>query len=180
MTDRPVWRRCAVACAGIGMAAWIMRGQIGGALVARGDEFLYRSDPRGALRYYRRALLVNPGDPLAIDRYLFDATSLRDRPAIDEGIALAGEYLAKNPSDGVVTLDRAMALLRTDRPSAAMSDFASGGARMRDARALTFAGLLARKLGRFDLARGLGSQALAIDPRFAPARRLVTSSGPAR
>lgn len=173
MREIPVWRRFVIACTAIGAAGWIVRGQVAGALVARGDEFLYRSDARAALGYYRRALRINPDDALAIDRYLFDATALHDRPAIEDAIALAGPYLGKHPQDDVVLLDRAMALRVLGRLSAAMDDFARAGTRSRDPRALVFAGLQARALGRPERARRFWQQALALDPHFRVARRLL-------
>lgn len=180
MNDIPLWRRCIFAGAGLVLSAWILRAPIAGALVARGDEYLYRSDPRGALRYYGRATAIDSNDALAIDRYLFDATALRDRSKIEEGIARAGSYLRAHPHDDTIRMDRAMALRVTGRLDAAMNDFARVGAHGRDVRALTFAGLQARALGRAAQARHFWKQALTIDPRFAPARRLLGRPRPSR
>lgn len=180
MIEIPLWRRCSYALVGIGVAGWILRGHMAEALVARGDEFLYRSNPRQALHYYRRAVQANSNDAVALDRYLFDATALHDRPAIGDAIAFANRYLPNHPHDDAIEMDRAMGLRIVGRLAASMDDFARVGLDAKDARALVFAGLQARALGRPANARRFWKRALALDPRFAIARRLLTRMAPKR
>jgi tetratricopeptide (TPR) repeat protein len=180
MREIPLTRRLLLAGLGIAITACLTRAQIADAIVLRGDECLYRSKPESGLRYYRRALWVDAGDGVAVDRFLFVAMTLRDGTALRDGIRAASSYLEENPHDDVVLLDRAMAYRALGQSADALADFSLIGSRRADARALTFAGYEARALGRSILARSLWRRALRIDPRIVAARHALERSGAIR
>jgi tetratricopeptide (TPR) repeat protein len=177
MIEIPLSRRLLLAGVGIAITAFLTRAQIADAVVLRGDECLYRSQPESGLRYYRRALWIDAGNGVAVDRFLFVAMTLRNVTALREGVQLASKYLLENSGDDVVLLDRAMAYRALGRPAAALADFSLIGARRGDGRALTFAGYEARALGHYALARSLWRQALRLDPRIVAARHALERSG---
>jgi tetratricopeptide (TPR) repeat protein len=166
-------RRTVLAALGVGIAAALLRPQLADALVVRGDEFLYRGDPARSLEFYRRALVADPDDGAAVDRFAFAATSLRDRAALAEAIGRACDYLRRHPEDTAVRMDRAMAYRRFGDARRALADFALVGARTADPRALTFAGFEARGLGESNLARRFWRSAVAVRPRFPAAVRAL-------
>jgi tetratricopeptide (TPR) repeat protein len=172
VTGTPL-RRIALALCGIATAAWILRPQISDALVARGDEFLYRADARRALEFYRRALGVDGDDGAAADRFAFVAAMLRDSSANAEALRETSAYLQRHPDDMIVRMDRAMAYRAAGISQAALSDFSLVGARTNDPRAFTFAGYAAERSGDAPLARRLWRAALALQPAFIAAQRAL-------
>jgi tetratricopeptide (TPR) repeat protein len=165
-------RRAAVAAFAVAIAAWILRPSLAAALVVRGDEQLYRAQPSLALGYYARALRIDPGNSVAVDRFLFVALSLRRPTAIDAGIDFASEYL-RTIDDDTVRFDRALAYRVRGSAAKALADFERIGTHRQDATALTFAGLLAEKLNRRAVAIALLNQALAVSPHWFPAERAL-------
>ena len=166
-------RRTALALLGIAAAAWILRPQISDALVVRGDEFLYRSDSKRALDYYRRALAVDGDDAAAADRFAFVAAMTRDVRANAEALREASAYLRRHPDDAIVRMDRAMAYRAAGYSGAALADFSLVGALTNDPRAFTFAGFAAERSGDPRLARRMWRAALALQPGFVAAKRAL-------
>jgi tetratricopeptide (TPR) repeat protein len=166
MTKLSTYRRLELALAGIAISAFVLHGQLADALVVRGDECLYRAHPELALRYYRRAIRIDSGDGVAIDRLLFVAMTLHDRATLRDGIRSASRYLLSRPYDSAVRFDRAMAYRATGDQEKALGDFADVGRRTRDARALAFAGFAAQTVGQFSRARHFWRLALALAPGF--------------
>jgi tetratricopeptide (TPR) repeat protein len=166
-------RRTALALLGIAAAACILRPQISDALVVRGDEFLYRADPRRALDYYRRALAVDADDGAAADRFAFVAAMIRDPRADAEALRETSVYLQRHPDDAVVRMDRAMAYRAAGISGAALADFSLVGALTGDPRAFTFAGYAAVRRGDARLARRMWHAALALQPRFVAAKHAL-------
>jgi tetratricopeptide (TPR) repeat protein len=175
MSGSPL-RRTLLALVGVGISAGLLRPQLSDALVVRGDEFLYRAQPAGALRYYRRAILVDGDDGAAADRLAFVATMVRDPNALAGAVRATTVYLHAHPDDDLVRMDRAMAYRAIGDARAAMDDFAIVGAHTGDPRALTFAGYAARRLGRRSLARRFWHAALTLHPGFPPALRALERS----
>ena len=173
--DAPL-RRLALAVAGVIIAAWMLRPQLAQALVVRGDEQLYRGRASDALRYYDRAVRLNPCDGVAVDRYAFVALTLRKRQSVDAAIALASAYLLL-ADDDAVRFDRAMAYRERGRLKDALADFTRVGLHAHDATALTFAGLAAMRLGRRPNAIELFRRAVAFAPKWLPARRALRRLG---
>jgi tetratricopeptide (TPR) repeat protein len=175
MNEIPIARRIALALTGIVISAYLLRPQVSEALVIRGDERLYRGSAVDALGYYRRAIVTDPLDAAAIDRFAFGAVSLRTPALVRDAIELSSRYLRRRPDDDVVRMDRAMAfrLLRDWRHAA--DDFARVGERDRDATALTFAGYAAEALRDEKRAAALWREALAVDPGFRAARRALNA-----
>lgn len=170
MSEIPVWRRFALAAIALGIAAWVVRGQVADALVTRGDEWLYRAMPGRALQYYRRAVWLDAGDAAAVDRFAFAAALLRDGRESEESIAFSTAYIARHPGDAVVRMDRAMAERAIGQTRRALADFAAVGMEKHDPRALVFAGHAARMLGERSYARDLLIAALALQPDMPAAR----------
>ena len=166
-------RRTVLAALGIVAAAFILRSQISDALVVRGDEFLYRGDPRGALEYYRRALTLDGDDGAAADRFAFVAAMTRDRGANAEALRETSAYLQRHPGDTIVRMDRAMAYRAAGLSRASVADFSLVGALTSDPRAFTFAGYAAERGGDAPLARRMWRAALALQPGFASAKRAL-------
>jgi tetratricopeptide (TPR) repeat protein len=175
----PVARRAAIAVIALAIAGYILRPQISQALVLRGDDRFYRGSAVDALRYYRRAVAIDPNDASALDRYLFGALSLRDRNCAHDGVALATEYLRRHPADDAVRMDRAMAFRLLADWNGALGDFYRVGVRKRDPAALTFAGYAALSLGRHRQACAMWRLALAFDPAFRAARHALATHGSA-
>lgn len=173
MKALPLHRRLVLTAVAIAIAGVIVRGQLADALVVRGDEFLYRARPSTALRYYRRALWFDARSGIAVDRFLFVALTTRTADALHAGIAIASNYLTRNPRDDVVLMDRAMAYRAVGRPELALADFESVGERRKDSRALTFAGFAAQAVGQTARARVLWKAALSVAPGFPPAKRAL-------
>jgi tetratricopeptide (TPR) repeat protein len=173
-------RRAVLTLAALTVSVLLLRAQLADALVVRGDEFLYRSQPDRALRYYSRALALDALSARALDRFLFVATTSRNRLAMRDGIVRATAYLASHPEDDVILMDRAMAFRATRDFDRAASDFAVVGFQDRDARALTFAGFSAFAAGQLARATRLWRAALAVQPKFPPARHALERLDEAR
>jgi tetratricopeptide (TPR) repeat protein len=173
--SRGVWllRRFGVATAGIALSGVLMRGQLSAALVSRGDDMLYRSDTMRALAFYRRALVVDRGDSVAVDRYLFVVMLTHRKGLVERGIELASAYLHSNPRAAAVLMDRAMCEHLLGRDRAAQNDFTLAGRLGRDPRALVFAGYSALHRGRRSEARVLWREALALNAGYFPALRAL-------
>lgn len=170
-------RRIALAAAAVAISGVLLRGQMADALVVRGDEFLYRSDSRAALRYYRRALQFDATNAVALDRLLFVATTLRDRAGMRDGVERAATYLEGRPDDDAIRMDRAMAWRALGKSSFAWIDFGVVGYRTRDARALALAGFAAHDAAREIAARRLWRAALTLAPGMPAASHALARDG---
>jgi tetratricopeptide (TPR) repeat protein len=159
------------------VALVIARGSISSSLVVRGDSMLYSSRPERALSYYRRAIAVDSADGMAVDRFAFAALMQRDRSAMNVGAVFCTNFLERNPNDHAVRLDRALLFRALGRLHRAEEDFAMAGRSGRDARAMTFAGLTARALGRYVAERHYLRAALSYSPGFEPARKALAKVG---
>jgi tetratricopeptide (TPR) repeat protein len=171
-----VLRRLLLATTGIAVAAVALRGSVADALVVRGDEFLYKGSQARALRYYGRALWMDPLDGTAVDRVAFVATMSGNADDLRNAIRMASEYLVLVPQDDRVRMDRAMAYRRVGEKARALSDFAIVGRRDKDARALTFAGFAAADLGELQCARAFWMAALSLAPEFPAPRHALERS----
>lgn len=175
MKLRPL-RRLVLATSGIALATAVLRGSIADALVVRGDEFLYKGTAVRALQYYRRALWFDRRDGTAVDRLAFVATMSGNGSSLRGAIRVASEYLALDPGDDRVRMDRAMAYRRLGENERALFDFATVGRRTKDARALTFAGFAAADAGELQCARAFWKAALLLAPGFPAPRHALERS----
>jgi tetratricopeptide (TPR) repeat protein len=157
-------RRVCLALSGIAIAAWILRPQLADSLVLRGDGFLYRAKPLSALRFYERAVAIDPQNEVAVDRYAFVAMTTHAAPAIAHSIRFASAFLRAHPDDAVVRLDRAQAYRASGHFGEALQDFARVGLRRRDPAALAFAGYAAYATGQAATARRYWRAALELQP----------------
>lgn len=80
------------------LTAFVARGSVALALVARGDDVLASGNAVGATRYYDRALMVDPRSTEALDRYAFVALMSHDRRREDRAITVLNERLAAAPN----------------------------------------------------------------------------------
>ena len=167
------WRRTvrslvliAVAC---GVTGLLAHRQLSTALVARGDALAYSGSAR-ALDMYRRALILDPANTVAVDRLAFRALLSHDPAQMHEAVRMTSTILRSRADAWEVRMDRALCLQLLGRYAAALSDFEATGLSRRDPRALLFAADDARKLHRTVQAHRLLLAALVADPHFGPAR----------
>jgi tetratricopeptide (TPR) repeat protein len=170
MTGIPLWRRIGIALVALLIAAGLFRGQLAAALVTRGDDALRTGDRSAAVRYYYRALTIDPRAVRAADRLAFYLAMRHGPGDAEAAIAVAGKALALVPADSALLADRGLAEQRLRRWRAAERDFAEAGAAGRDARYDHLAGRLALRLGALSDARHFFRLALVHDPTFHPAR----------
>ncbi|MGR4065145.1 MAG: hypothetical protein ACLQPV_06825 [Vulcanimicrobiaceae bacterium] len=162
-------RNAAVAAFAASVAGALVRDQIASALVARGDELLYRSSVAASIAYYRRAVTIAPSSAAAVDRLAFAATLLRDRNSLQEAAISTSRYLEEHPADDAIRADRAFVLRLLGQYARAAGDFAIAGTRRHDPRLLALAGYSELRAGDRRSARRDWIEALAVDASFRPA-----------
>jgi tetratricopeptide (TPR) repeat protein len=116
-------RRVAVAVIALAIAALIFRPQIADALVARGDDLLYKNARDRALLHYARALAFDPASGTAADRYVFVSMERHTRASLGDALAVANAYLRSHPGDSSVLNDRALCYLVLRQYRNAARDF---------------------------------------------------------
>lgn len=131
----------------------------------------------GARTMYLRAIWFDGGNGVGEDRYVFAAMATHDVHALVEAVRSARLYLRYHPSDETVRMDRALCEHRLGLIALAADDFERVGRTRGDARALMFAALDRGRAGRLRAARELLRTAIALDPRFTPARRVLARLG---
>ncbi len=170
MTAIPLGRRIAIAAIALMVAGGLFRGQLATAVITRGDDALRSGDRTAAVRYYSRALLLDPHSSRAADRLAF-YLDMRHRPGdAQASIDVATTALAQVPDDASLLADRGLAEGHLGCWRAAERDFGAAGASGRDARYDHLAGRVALRLGDVDGARRFFKTALLHDPAFRPAR----------
>jgi len=166
----PLGRRFAIAFVALSLAGGLFRGQIATALVTRGDDAVRNGDPTAGVRYYHRALAIDPRTGRAADRLAF-YLGMRHQPGDAEtAIAVATTALVQVPDDAALLADRGLAEQRLRRWRAAERDFGRAGVIGHDPRYDHLAGRVALRLGDVDEARQFFGLALIHDPAFRPAR----------
>lgn len=139
-------RRCTIAAVSCALAWLLLRPFVADALRARGDEFLRSGDPRGAQRYYLRAIAVDPACEGAVEQYTFSSLEIRSPENLSMGIRIADAYLALHPANVPVRIDRALALFAA-RSSRAARELGSIGESLHDARFVQLGAIAARRTG---------------------------------
>jgi tetratricopeptide (TPR) repeat protein len=167
-------RSVVICVAAAAFALTLSRRPIADSLVVRGDSAALHAQPVRALAYYRRAIRVDSADGVALDRFSFGALLQRDKSTMQLAIRLCSEFLQRNPNDRTIRFDRALLFRAIGNLERAEFDFAIDGNLGRDARALTFAGFIARSAGREHAARLYWKRALSYRPNFLPARRALS------
>jgi hypothetical protein len=138
-------RRFTLAAVGWAIAWMLLHPFVANALCARGDEFLRRGDPHAALRYYARAMRIDSGCAVAVERFTFSALELRTLPDLRAATAAADTYLARHGSNAEIETDRALVLWAAgDEPRAAI-ELRNAGRTMHDARLLRLATIAERR-----------------------------------
>jgi tetratricopeptide (TPR) repeat protein len=151
----------------------LSRGSIADSLVVRGDALLYGSRPERSLEYYRRAIAIDSANATALDRFAFGALMQRNASTVSVAVTLCTAFLRRRPKDATIRFDRALLFRAGGDVRRAEVDFALAGRANRDPRAMTFAGLSARVLGRIAEERRYLRAALSYSPNFLPARRAL-------
>lgn len=162
-------RRFAIAAVTLALACLLFRTQIAGALVIRGDDYMYRGDRVAALEHYRRALAFSPSLEVAADRFVFISLQRQTPAALRTAVSVADGFLAAHPGDASLLRDRALCYLHLHRYSSAQRDFEEAARATHAASDYVFAGWAARHAGRERFARVLWRRALDMQPRFRPA-----------
>ena len=152
----------------VAMSAVILHAQVSSALVTRGDELQFRGLTQRSMDMYSRALIFDPRNLVAADRYAFGAMMRHDRPALERCEKLTGGALAIAPRDLTIRFDRALCEHRLGHFGDAAKDFAEVGLEREDPRALLFAAIdLHRVHSR--RARWMVRRAAAVRPAYRPA-----------
>lgn len=162
-----IGRRACVAAFALTLAAPILRMPMSFAIVARGDDFLYRGHPERAVTYYARAVAIDDANDVAVDRLVFFTLERGTREDVGRALDAADRFL-RTHEDANVRADRALCNLKLHRYGDAAADFGIAGRTLRDARYLTFAGWASLFEGRRSAARSFWTEAGALG--FAPAR----------
>jgi tetratricopeptide (TPR) repeat protein len=178
MTVIPLGRRAAIAAVALVLAGGLFHAQLAAAVLTRGDDALRIGDRAAAVRYYARALALDPHSSRAADRLAF-YLAMRHRPGDTQAaIAVATTALARVPNDADLLADRGFAESRLGRWRVAESDFARAGIAGRDPRYDHLAGRVALRLGDVAGARRFFAAALIADPAFDPARAALVDCAP--
>lgn len=157
----------------IAVTALLLHAQLASAMLTRGDDMLYQSKPESALRFYARALLFDPGDATAMDRYAFVSMTTHRRRLLQIAVRKMDAFLRGPRMNSVLVLDRALCERALGRYAAAEGDFVTAGMLDRDARALVFAGYAALRLGSRERARLWWRLALGVRSGYVPAMRAL-------
>lgn len=171
----PFVRRSTLVVTAIGLATFLLHVQLARALVIRGDALDYVGQTDAARTMYARALFFDPRSVVAADRYALSALLSHRRGTLVQGVAVATRFLGIDPDDAAIRFDRALCFQRLGDVRAAAVDFARVGKQTRDARALMFAALDERRIGEFKRSRRDIAQAVADEPAFVPARRMLAA-----
>lgn len=160
-------RRTTVALFALALAAPLLRAPMSFAVVARGDDFLYRGKTERAVEYYERAVAIDEANDVAVDRFAFFSLQGGTGEDCRRSLRVAARFLRAHESADV-RADRALCELRLRRYREAAGDFAVAGRALHDARYLTFAGWASLRGGRRAVARSFWREAGALG--FAPAK----------
>jgi tetratricopeptide (TPR) repeat protein len=130
----PLVRRVACSAFALGACALVFHAPLADAIVTRGDDAWRNGMPGEAIRFYRRALVVNPSSSLAADRLAFQLAIRHDRVDARAARDIADRVLAFRPADPALLADRAFAELELRRFDDARRDFRQAGKAAHDAR----------------------------------------------
>ncbi|MHB8441898.1 MAG: hypothetical protein ACYDBM_07595 [Candidatus Tyrphobacter sp.] len=166
-------RNALASLTAIAMTTVLLHAQLASAMVTRGDDMLYQSKVEAAMKFYARALLLDPGSATAMDRYAFVAIMMQRRSLLLLAVRKLTAFLRGPRMSETLVLDRALCERALGQYAAAEQDFVTAGMLGRDARALVFAGYAALRLGSRERARLWWRLALEARRRYVPALRAL-------
>jgi tetratricopeptide (TPR) repeat protein len=166
---KTIMGRAFLAALGLAVSALLFRTQIADALIVRGDDMLIQNAYDAAGNRYLRALWLDRGSVVAIDRLVFVALQERTPGALRSAATLASGYLGTHRPEQTVLFDRALCYLKLRRYAWAYADFLRAARLSGDPQQYTFAGWAARRAGDAKLAAASWSYALHIRPGYRPA-----------
>lgn len=161
--------RALLAAFGLSLSALLFHGEIGQALISRGDDMLVRNAYRSAAASYWRALWLDPGSGTAIDRLAFIALQQRSPRTLRDVAALASGYLGTHPADKTVLFDRGLCYLKLRDYRHAYRDFLGSAQLSGDPQQYAFAGWAARRAGSVHKAVSAWRRALLMKQGYRPA-----------
>lgn len=138
-------RRFTLCALALSVAGSLFRPQLADALVARGDELLYRNQPVAAEVHYARAVALDPDSGVAADRFVFTAMRQHTPAALARAFGAATAYLKRHPGDPAVLTDRALCDLIAKHYAAASRDFLRAARNAGYRRELLFAAIAERR-----------------------------------
>jgi tetratricopeptide (TPR) repeat protein len=171
----PRVRRLACAAVALSIAAGLFHADVALAVVTRGDDALRLGETVSAIRFYRRALWLDPGSTIAADRLAFSLALRHDQQDAREAVDAATSVLRRTPA-GALFADRALAEVELRRWQDAEGDFARAARLDHDPRYDHFAARMALRTGRRRQARDHELEALTMDGHFSPAQHFLRES----
>jgi tetratricopeptide (TPR) repeat protein len=169
-------RRFGIAALALVTAALLFRSQLAAALVTRGDDLLRTGDVDGAVSRYLRAVALDPHATLAVDRVAFFLLVRRRPGDARHALTIAAAGLRAQPNDPQLLADRGFAAQRLARWREAEGSFAAAARVAHDPRYAHLAARMAQRAHLTHVARRDLLLALALDPRYAPARAALRAA----
>jgi len=169
--------RIFLAILSLAIGLLLFRTQLADALVVRGDDMLVQNTYDEAARHYTRALRLDPGSIVAIDRLAFVALQQKRPEAFRYVTDIATRYLKVHPADPTVLFDRALCYLKQKKYRSAYVDFYRAAQLTGDPQQYTFAGWAARRAGKLDRAAASWRQALRLRHDYRPAAVALSKLG---
>ncbi len=157
----------------IALTIALLHAQLASVMITRGDDMLYQSKPASAIRFYERALLFDPGNATAMDRYAFVSMTMHRRDLLRLAVRKMNAFLQGSRMNAVLVLDRALCERALGRYATAERDFVTAGVFGHDARAFVFAGYAALHVGSRQRAHLWWQLALGVRGGYVPALRAL-------
>ncbi|MHB8147626.1 MAG: tetratricopeptide repeat protein [Vulcanimicrobiaceae bacterium] len=170
MRDIPVVRRFGLGTVALVVSTAILHTQLSSAIVTSGDALTYRGQVEHALSLYRRALVFDPNNGVAADRFAFWSLLGHRVSVMNAGVIVSSAYLSRDPKDATVLMDRGLLEESLGQFSRAETDFVKAATLKHAASTYTFAGYAAWHAGHRMRALTLWRRAQALDPHYLPSR----------
>jgi hypothetical protein len=130
-------RGIAAIAIGLGVSGFLLHGTISDALVFRGDGVSYQRGLQAAIPYYRRAVMMDRGSRLALDRLAFAVWFSHDEGSVAGVLAMLDAHPMHAAEDAELAIDRALIEKSHGMRVRAGEDFVLAGTLRNDARLRT-------------------------------------------